>query len=178
MIKIQDGNGFFTINGSKHPKGVYSVTLFGNGIVAIGKYPKYIAYADYADYRDSEDSPFESDQELADYLNLVFRIGGGNGFGVAQERESNTVIFDGDYIIGNADPRSGDVVYDFSGSHLGAVTMMIHEDATSFTIQPANTIILSAPEDMSVARNYIYFNLVDNTIENEVVHVTITQEQI
>ena len=94
-------------------------------------------------------------------------------------RESNEVIFSSmaGYIIGKAAPRSGNVTYDFTDAKEGSVTMMIHEDATSFTL-PANSVILSQPDDLSVAVNYIYFMLVDATASNEVVHVTISQEDV
>lgn len=92
-------------------------------------------------------------------------------------RESNTVLFDQDYIIGNAAPRTGNVLYDFTGSKLGASTIMIHQDAAAFTIEPTKSIVLSGTASSTVP-NYIYFLLVNKTSGTEIVHVTISQEKI
>ena len=49
-----------------------------------------------------------------------------------QERENNTVLFDKNYIIGNASARTGNILFDFTGAKLGAETEMRHADASAF----------------------------------------------
>lgn len=92
------------------------------------------------------------------------------------ELESNTILFDKDYVIGNAAPRTGNVLFDFTGAKLGSSTMMIHADASAFTL-PAESVILSGTASDTVT-NYIYFLLVNTASGAEKVHVTISQEVI
>lgn len=92
----------------------------------------------------------------------------------AVERESNTVLFDQDYIIGNSGPRAGDVLFDFTDAKLGSTIMMSHQDATPFTL-PAECVVLNGSIS-DTAVNYIYFLLVNKTEGSEKVHVTISQE--
>lgn len=94
-------------------------------------------------------------------------------FQIFQERQSNTVVFDKNYIIGNSLPITGNVFFDFTGANLGSKTIMIH-DSSIFTL-PAESVILS-PLQSTTLTNYIEFTLINNSIGNEQVHVIIRQE--
>jgi hypothetical protein len=87
-------------------------------------------------------------------------------------RENNTVLFDGDYISGiNAAARTGNILFDFTGVSLGATTEMRHNDAGAFTF-PAEAVLMFASADISTTvDNYFMFELVDNTVAAEIVHV-------
>lgn len=99
----------------------------------------------------------------------------GEGFAIGT-KETNTVTFEQDWVIGNAAPRTGNILFDFTGAKLGSTTMMIHLDAAPFTF-PAQAVVLSGTASDTVA-NYIYFTLVNNTAASEKVHVTINQEVV
>ncbi len=94
----------------------------------------------------------------------------------AVELESNTVLFDQDYIIGNAGARTGNVLFDFTGAKLGSCTVMTHVDANPFTL-PDESVVMGGDVKDDVP-NYIYFLLVNKTVGSEKVHVTISQEVI
>jgi hypothetical protein len=87
-------------------------------------------------------------------------------------RENNTVLFDADYISGiNAAARTGNILFDFTGVSLGATTEMRHNDAGAFTF-PATAVLMFASADISTTvDNYFMFELVDNTVAAEIVHV-------
>jgi hypothetical protein len=91
----------------------------------------------------------------------------------AVERASDTVLFDKDYVIGNAGARTGNISYDFTGAKLMAVTRMIHNHSTAPTF-PAQTVILSGQYQLSV-NNYIYFILTKKS-STEIVELTISQQ--
>jgi hypothetical protein len=81
------------------------------------------------------------------------------GFQEASERENNTVLFDQNYIIGNAAARTGNILFDFTGAKLGAWTEMKHEDASAFTF-PAEAVLMFASADISTTvANYFLFVL-------------------
>lgn len=90
-------------------------------------------------------------------------------------RESNTVLFDDDYIIGNAAARTGNILFDFTGAKLGTTVRMIHQDVAAFTI-PTEAVKLSGEYDGTVD-NYIWFVLTNKTLGSEVVEMTISQVQ-
>ena len=76
-----------------------------------------------------------------------------------QERESNTVLFDQKYIIGNADARTGNILFDFTGAKLGAETQMRHADASAFEF-PDEAMLMFDKEDISTTEdNYFLFVL-------------------
>jgi hypothetical protein len=50
----------------------------------------------------------------------------------AVTRESNTVIFDKDYVIGQALARTGNVLIDETGAKKMAVSTMLHNDSSAF----------------------------------------------
>lgn len=102
---------------------------------------------------------------------------GPQGEGIAiGTKETNTVTFEQDWVIGNAAARTGNILFDFTGAKLGSSTMMIHADAGAFTF-PAQSVTLSGTASDTVT-NYIYFLLVNNTSGAEKVHVTISQEVV
>jgi len=86
------------------------------------------------------------------------------------ERENNTVLFDKNYLIGNASPRTGNILFDFTNARRGTVTRMLHQDASAFTF-PAEAVILSGDYD-DADLNYIWFVYT----KSGVVEVTISQE--
>jgi hypothetical protein len=102
---------------------------------------------------------------LAYYSNLT-------GTAITTFRENNTVLFDGDYISGiNSTARTGNILFDFTGVSLGATTEMRHNDAGAFTF-PATAVLMFASADISTTvDNYFMFELVDNTVSSEIVHV-------
>ena len=87
------------------------------------------------------------------------------------ERENNTVLFDKNYIIGNAAARTGNILFDFTGAKLGAETEMRHADASAFTF-PAEAMLMFDTADISTTEdNYFLFVLTDKTASSEVVKV-------
>jgi hypothetical protein len=93
----------------------------------------------------------------------------------AIERANNTVLFDKDYITGNAGARTGNILFGFTGAKLGATTYMKHQDASAFTF-PAQAVLLFDAADVSITvANFFCFMLVDKTASSEKVHVTLSQ---
>jgi hypothetical protein len=92
-------------------------------------------------------------------------------YAAATVRENNTVLFDNDYIIGNASARSGNVLFDFTGAQLGAKTLMRHQDASAFTFPAQARRLFDAAIISTTAANYFEFKLVDATPGAEVVEV-------
>jgi hypothetical protein len=88
------------------------------------------------------------------------------------ERENNTVLFDKNYLIGNAFPRTGNILYDFTNARLGTVTRMLHQDTNEFTF-PSQTKILAGDYDGTKV-NYIWFVY----SKNGLVEVAISQEVV
>jgi len=88
------------------------------------------------------------------------------------ERENNTVLFDKNYLIGNASPRTGNILFDFTNARRGTVTRMLHQDSNAFTF-PAEAVILSGDYD-DADLNYIWFVYT----KSGVVEVTISQELV
>ena len=87
------------------------------------------------------------------------------------ERENNTVLFDKNYIIGNAAARTGNILFDFTGAKLGAETEMRHADASAFTF-PSEAMLMFDTSDISTTDdNYFLFVLTDKTASSEVVKV-------
>lgn len=95
------------------------------------------------------------------------------GVGGLTERESNTVIFDGDYVIGNASIRDDSVIeFDFTNAKLGAVTTMRHLRSLAPGI-PLEGVIING-EYVPNTINYIWFCLTKNTTPR-IVQITIGQ---
>lgn len=100
--------------------------------------------------------------------------------GGATERASNTVLFDKDYIIGNAASITGNVLFDFTDAQLGASTEMKHEDASAFTF-PTEALLMFDPTDAvhgirTDIPNYLLFVLTKKTVSSEIVKVFIDHE--
>lgn len=91
----------------------------------------------------------------------------------AVERENNTVLFDKDYVIGNATARTGNVIFDFTGAKLMATTMMLHNHSSAPTF-PAQAVRLGGGYILN-QNNYIYFQLTRKTASSEIVLYTISQ---
>ena len=92
-------------------------------------------------------------------------------FVAASERENNTVLFDQAYITGNANARSGNILFDFTGAQLGAWTEMKHNDSSAFTF-PSEAVLMFDSADISTsADNYFLFVITDITSSSEVVKV-------
>ncbi len=89
----------------------------------------------------------------------------------AVERENNTVLFDKDYIIGNAAARTGNILFDFTGAQLGATTFMTHNDSVEPSL-PATAVVISGTYTTGT-NNHYGFLLIDKTASSEVVWVTI-----
>jgi hypothetical protein len=96
-------------------------------------------------------------------------------FNESELRENNAVLFDKNYIIGNAGFRTGNITFDFTGAKLGATTVMRHKDAGAFTI-PSNAELLAGEYDGTVD-NYLWFVLRDKTASSEKVQYTISKVQ-
>jgi hypothetical protein len=91
----------------------------------------------------------------------------------AVERENNTILFDKDYVIGNAAARTGNILFDFTGAKLMSTTMMLHNHSSIPTF-PAQSVIIGGFYEINV-NNYIYFQLTRKTSGSEIVLVTISQ---
>jgi hypothetical protein len=89
------------------------------------------------------------------------------------ERENNTVLFDKDYVIGNAGARTGNILFDFTGARLMSTSMMLHNDSSIPTF-PAQSVIIGGFYEINV-NNYIYFQLTRKTLGSEIVLITISQ---
>jgi hypothetical protein len=99
-------------------------------------------------------------------------------FQEASELESNTVLFDKNYIIGNAGARSGNILFDFTGAKLGATTRMLHTDASAWIFDTAATIrVLGTGEYSDSEPNIIWMVLTEKgaTAADHVIEVTFSQ---
>jgi hypothetical protein len=116
------------------------------------------------------DTPLDGQTLIYNSTNGLFE----NGFAYpeAVERENNTVLFDKDYVTGNAGVRTGNILFDFTGSKLGAVTVMTHNDSSIPTI-PSTGIIIGGNYVLN-ENNFIYLMCVKKS-SPEIVHVTISQ---
>jgi hypothetical protein len=92
-------------------------------------------------------------------------------YAAATHRESNTVLFDNDYVTGiNVSARSGNILFDFTGAQLVACTVMRHQDASAFTF-PAEADLMFATADISTTvANYFMFSIV-KIDSPQIVHV-------
>jgi hypothetical protein len=92
------------------------------------------------------------------------------------ERENNTVLFDKDYVIGNAGARTGNILFDFTGARLKANSIMLHNDIVEPTF-PANAKIIFGEYKIN-QDNYIYFEIINKGLSSEIVLVHIYQQDI
>jgi len=97
-------------------------------------------------------------------------------------RASNTALFDKDYIIGNAGARSGNILFDFTGAQLGAVTFMKHNNSGAYTFPSEGEV-----RDFEIAKLalvtgdvWFAFTMIDNTASSEVVFIqlSLTEAQV
>ena len=93
------------------------------------------------------------------------------GYQEATTRESNTVLFDKDYIIGNAAARTGNILFDFTGAKLGAWIEMKHQDASAFTFPTEAVLMFNVADISTTVDNYFLFVMTDKTASAEVVKV-------
>lgn len=89
----------------------------------------------------------------------------------ASHRENNTVIFDGDYIIGNVSARTGNILFDFTDAKLGAVTYMRHTDPSAFTFPTEAKLKFDTADISTVDENIFRFVITDITPSAEIVQV-------
>jgi len=94
-------------------------------------------------------------------------------FPEAVQRENDTVLFDKNYVTGNTAVRTGNILFDFTGAKLGAVTRILHNSGTKPTI-PSEAILISGEYTISVD-NYIWFCITDIGSGTEKVEVTVAQ---
>lgn len=108
----------------------------------------------------------------------VVASGGSSYYPSATFRESNTVLFDGDYITGvNAAPRNGNILFDFTGAKLGAVTIMYHQDASAFTFPTEAELNFDTATEISTTKiNKFMMVLVDDTPSAQKVDVMVNWE--
>lgn len=96
----------------------------------------------------------------------------GDLYPAAQYRESNTILFNGDYISGiNAAALSGNIFFDFTGARLGATAQIQHLDAGAFTFPPQAVLMFDPSLVSTSAANYFLLVLVGSTPGSEIVHV-------
>jgi hypothetical protein len=88
----------------------------------------------------------------------------------ADERENNTVLFDKDYIIGNASARTGAILFSFTSAKRGATTEMRH-DGDSITFPSQSMLMFDVAEISTTADNYFMFVITNITASSEVVRV-------
>jgi hypothetical protein len=88
----------------------------------------------------------------------------------AVERENNTVLFDKNYIIGNAAARTGNILFDFTGAKLGAWTEMRHADASAFTF-PAEAKLMFDSADISTTDDNFFLFVLTKKSSTQIVKV-------
>ncbi len=98
------------------------------------------------------------------------------GYQEATLRADNTVLFDGDYIIGNAAARTGNILFDFTGSKLGAVTFMKHDNSGVYTFPATGEIRDFEVSKLALVTGNIWFSftLIDKTAAAEVVFIQLS----
>lgn len=92
------------------------------------------------------------------------------GYQEAEERASNTVLFDKNYVIGNAAARTGNILFDFTGAKLGAWTEMKHQSASAFTFPSTALLMFDSADISTTVANYFLFVLTKKS-STEVVKV-------
>jgi hypothetical protein len=104
------------------------------------------------------------------YTNSRWRLLDADKYPEATERENNTVLFDKNYIIGNAGARTGNILFDFTGAKLGAWTEMKHLDAGMFTF-PAEAVLMFDSDDISTTVNNYFLFVLTKKSSTEIVKV-------
>jgi hypothetical protein len=104
------------------------------------------------------------------YTNGRWRLLDADKYPEAVERENNTVLFDKNYIIGNAAARTGNILFDFTGAKLGAWTEMRHADASAFTF-PAEAKLMFDSADISTTDDNFFLFVLTKKSSTEIVKV-------
>jgi hypothetical protein len=104
------------------------------------------------------------------YTNGRWRLLDADKYPEAVERENNTVLFDKNYIIGNAGARTGNILFDFTGAKLGAWTEMKHLDAGMFTF-PAEAVLMFDSDDISTTDDNYFLFVLTKKSSTEIVKV-------
>jgi hypothetical protein len=104
------------------------------------------------------------------YTNSRWRLLDADKYPEAVERANNTVLFDKNYIIGNAAARTGNILFDFTGAKLGAWTEMRHADASSFTF-PAEAKLMFDSADISTTDDNFFLFVLTKKSSTEIVKV-------
>jgi hypothetical protein len=106
----------------------------------------------------------------------------GGTYPEAVERANNTVLFDQDYIIGNAGARTGNILFDFTGAKLGATTEMLHDNSGAYTFPTEGVIRDFETTKLALVTGNVKFGfvLVNKTVSSEVVDIrlSLTESQI
>jgi len=92
------------------------------------------------------------------------------------ERQSNTAIFDGNYIIGNTTVISGNILFDFTGAKLGSTTWMYHDNSGAYTFPTEGVVYDFKIADLSGITGTILFALTitDTTLGSEVIQIRLS----
>jgi hypothetical protein len=93
-----------------------------------------------------------------------------SGYPEAVERANNTVLFDKNYIIGNAAARTGNILFDFTGAKLGAWTEMRHADASAFTF-PAEAKLMFDSFNLSTTDDNFFLFVLTKKSSTQIVKV-------
>lgn len=97
-------------------------------------------------------------------------VDGVSSYPEAVERANNTVLFDQDYIIGNAGARTGAILFSFTSAKRGATTEMCH-DGASVTFPTEAMLMFDVADISTTADNYFMFVITNITASSEVVRV-------
>ena len=99
-----------------------------------------------------------------------------------EERESNTCLFDKNYIIGNTAAITGNILFDFTDAKLGATSFMYHDNSGAYSFPIQGVIYDFKPADLtSVVGNILFaFTITDIALGAEVVQirVSLTESQL
>jgi hypothetical protein len=126
-----------------------------------------------SDLTDLENQVQDIEEEVKDHEERITELENAGGYQEARISESNTILFDWDYIIGNAAARSGNILANFSGAKLGATFRMRHNSSSVFTM-PSSFVVLSGEYELSTD-NYIWGVLTSKVPSSEKVEITISQ---
>jgi len=92
------------------------------------------------------------------------------------ERENNTCLFDKNYIIGNTTPRSGNILFDFTGAELGATTFMFHDNVGAYTFPAQGVVYDFKIADLAglVGTVLFAFTLTKSILGSEIVQIRLS----
>jgi hypothetical protein len=94
-------------------------------------------------------------------------------------RESSVVLFDADYISGiDTTAITGNITFDFTDAKRGTTTYMKHIDASAFTFGSEAVLMFNPVNISTTVPNFFCFILLDKTVGEEIVHVSLEQEGV